>query len=98
MSDLLLAAALVGSLFIISHPLSFVKRFFKSFLNFFRSLFVEVRGRTSLALKLASCDRRLCSGDFYIISHPISFVKRFFKSFLNFFQPLLQDPSVLPSR
>jgi len=53
MSDLLLAAALVGSLFIISHPLSFVKRFFKSFLNFFRSLFVEVRGRTSLALKLA---------------------------------------------
>ena len=32
MSDfLLLAAALVGSLFIISHPLAFVKRFFKTF-------------------------------------------------------------------
>jgi len=31
-----------GDFLIISHPLAFVKRFFKSFLNFFCSLFVEV--------------------------------------------------------
>ena len=72
MSDFLLpAAALVGSLFIISHPLAFVKRFFKTFFKFFSISFFEVR----------LCDRRLFRDDFAIISHPVSFVKRFFKLF-----------------
>ena len=89
MSDfLLLAAALVGSLFIVSHPLAFVKRFFKTFLRFFDLFFFEVR----------FCDRRLFRDDFVIISHPVSFVKRFFKLFLKFFQTRLPEPSVTPSR
>ena len=81
MSDL--ARRFLSSLFIISHPLSFVKRFFKTFLSFFLDRFAFAW---------------LCLSDSFIISHPVPFVKRFFKTFFKFFfEPLAFGPSVQPS-
>ena len=63
---------LVGSLFIISQSLPFVKRFFKTFLSFFRG---SLRFLVPLADSL------------YIISQLLHFVKRFLKLFSSFFRP-----------
>ena len=85
----LLAAALVGSLYIISHPLAFVKRFFESFLKTF--LFALCRGLSlqlvlsgSLLLWSPPFCRRLV---YYITSVSVcqEVLRKFFK---NFFQPL----------
>ena len=59
----------VSSLFIISHPLAFVKRFFKLFSSFFAVPF-------GFAFPLV--------GSLYIISQPLPFVKGFFKLFSSF--------------
>jgi len=59
----------VSSLFIISHPLAFVKRFFQTFLSFFAD-------PLGLAFPLV--------GSLYIISQPLPFVKGFFKLFPSF--------------
>ena len=72
MSDL--ARRFLSSLFIISHPLAFVKRFFKTFLSFFLDRFAFAR---------------LCLSDLFIISLPLPFVKGFFKTFLSFFRTRL---------
>ena len=71
---------LVGSLFIISQSLPFVKRFFKTFLSFFRG---SLRFLVPLADSL------------YIISQPLSFVKRFLKLFSFFSSGLPDLPSRL---
>ena len=70
-------------LFIISHSLSFVKRFFKTFLSFFqvfrprfRSRFSSLTHRLSLACSLAE--------SLIIISHHPSLVNTFFQSFSRF--------------
>jgi len=59
----------VNSLFIISHPLAFVKRFFKLFSSFFAD-------PSGFAFPLV--------GSLYIISQPLPFVKGFFKLFPSF--------------
>ena len=74
MSDL--ARRFLSSLFIISHPLRFVKGFSKLFSSFFEPFF-------STRLRCSGS----CLSDLFIISHPVSFVKWFFKLFSSFFEP-----------